>query len=113
MKTFKRILTKRVPEEVQKEINFMKECDSPYIVSYIATLRQDSSFWIVMEFCRYGSLSNIMRIRKHAFLEPELSLITHDIVMGLDYLHSKEVIHRDIKPGNILMNHYGESKLGN
>lgn len=67
----------------------------------------------VFRYCHHGSIGDILYLRKKPFNEKEIAIIIKDSLRGLDYLHSKELIHRDIKSDNILMNDRGECKLCN
>ena len=64
-----------------------------------------------MEYCGGGSVSDIMRLRKKTLTEEEISTILMDTLLGLEYLHARRKIHRDIKAGNILLNSEGHAKL--
>lgn len=64
-----------------------------------------------MEYCGAGSVSDIMRLRKKTLSEDEISTILNDTLKGLEYLHLRRKIHRDIKAGNILLNSEGHAKL--
>lgn len=68
-------------------------------------------FQIVMEYCGAGSVSDIMRLRKKTLSEEEIATILSDTLKGLEYLHLRRKIHRDIKAGNILLNSSGHAKL--
>ncbi|GLH10028.1 Serine/threonine-protein kinase hippo [Gryllus bimaculatus] len=84
-------------QEIIKEISIMQQCDSPWV--------------IVMEYCGAGSVSDIMRLRKKTLTEDEIATILCDTLKGLEYLHLRRKIHRDIKAGNILLNTEGHAKL--
>lgn len=71
----------------------------------------DCPFQIVMEYCGAGSVSDIMRLRKKTLQEDEIATILCDTLKGLEYLHLRRKIHRDIKAGNILLNNEGHAKL--
>ncbi|CAG2057314.1 unnamed protein product, partial [Timema podura] len=71
----------------------------------------ESSHDIVMEYCGAGSVSDIMRLRKKTLAEDEIATILCDTLKGLEYLHLRRKIHRDIKAGNILLNTEGHAKL--
>jgi serine/threonine kinase 3 len=64
-----------------------------------------------MEYCGAGSVSDIMRIIERPLHEEEIGVITQYALKGLEYLHFKRKIHRDIKAGNILLNLEGQAKL--
>jgi len=107
---------KRVPvendlEEILNEIKIMKQCRSPYIISYYGSYFKENELWIVMEYCGAGSVSDLMRITDKVLNEEQIAVVVRDALKGLVYLHSLRKIHRDIKAGNILLNEKGESKL--
>ena len=76
---------------------------------------------IVMEYCGAGSVLDIMKLRGIFFnlprgevetlTEDEIATILSDTLKGLEYLHLRKKIHRDIKAGNILLNSEGHAKL--
>jgi serine/threonine protein kinase len=71
---------------------------------------------VILELMDVGSLENIIDLYKMARVKPKinevvLSKIALQILCGLSYLHSQNLIHRDIKPGNILLNSLGEVKV--
>ncbi|KAG8196413.1 hypothetical protein JTE90_009045 [Oedothorax gibbosus] len=98
-------------QEIIKEISIMQQCDSPYVVKYYGSYFKNTDLWIVMEYCGGGSVSDIMRLRKKTLGEEEIATILSDTLKGLEYLHCRRKIHRDIKAGNILLNTEGNAKL--
>ncbi|OQR74167.1 serine/threonine-protein kinase 3-like [Tropilaelaps mercedesae] len=98
-------------QEIIKEISIMQQCDSPFVVKYYGSYFKGSDLWIVMEYCGGGSVSDVMRIRKTTLQEDEIATILCDTLKGLEYLHQRRKIHRDIKAGNILLNSVGHAKL--
>lgn len=97
--------------EIIKEISIMQQCDSPFVVRYYGSYFKKCDLWICMEYCGAGSVSDIMRLRKKTLSEEEIATILSDTLMGLEYLHLRRKIHRDIKAGNILLNSEGHAKL--
>ncbi|GFS68024.1 hypothetical protein TNCV_1362511 [Trichonephila clavipes] len=98
-------------QEIIKEISIMQQCESPFIVKYYGSYFKGNDLWIVMEYCGGGSLSDIMRFRKKTLTEEEIAAVLNDTLKGLEYLHNRRKIHRDIKAGNILLNNEGHAKL--
>ena len=64
-----------------------------------------------MEYCDAGSITDIMHITDKKMNENEIASILESVLKGLEYLHSKRKIHRDIKAANILLNQLGVAKL--
>jgi protein-serine/threonine kinase len=56
-----------------------------------------------------GMLTDI--IDKHSFTEPQISIICLETLRGLHHLHSKNIIHRDIKSDNVLLDARGRIKI--
>ena len=99
-------------ESFYKEINMLKQCDSPYILKYYSSYIKNNTVWIILEFCEGGSLLDIMRITNKFYTEKEIASIIKMVLKGLQFLHAQRKIHRDIKAGNILLTDEGVAKLG-
>eukprot|EP01121_Diplochlamys_sp_Union-15-3_P000826 TRINITY_DN10688_c0_g1_i1.p1 TRINITY_DN10688_c0_g1~~TRINITY_DN10688_c0_g1_i1.p1 ORF type:complete len:285 (+),score=40.17 TRINITY_DN10688_c0_g1_i1:3-857(+) len=65
-----------------------------------------------MEWCEAGSIKDIMKITQKPLSEKQVAEVCSQVLMGLVYLHSMNLIHRDIKAANILLNYKREVKLG-
>jgi serine/threonine kinase 3 len=90
----------------------MQQCsDSRHIVKYYGSYFRDSDLWIVMEYCAAGSVSDIMKLLGRPLDEQQIGTILADTLKGLEYLHLKKKIHRDIKACNILLDEMGNAKL--
>ena len=66
--------------------------------------------YIVMEYIRGQSAAEILRDRGHISVEETLAIVGHSC-RGLDYAHRNDVVHRDVKPGNLLRSDDGLVKL--
>ena len=69
---------------------------------------EDGQVFIQNEFCQGGSLAEKIekrRVSGHSFFEDELKKILKHTLKGLQYIHSKQLAHLDIKPENIFISH--------
>jgi serine/threonine-protein kinase len=97
-------------ERFKREARLMMEFKHDHIVHVYDHFKEGSSYFIVEEFVDGISLDAL--IRKERFLSNDAAmLILYEVAKALKYAHDKGVIHRDIKPGNILISNQGEVKL--
>ncbi|XP_005089386.1 dual specificity mitogen-activated protein kinase kinase 1 isoform X2 [Aplysia californica] len=100
-----------VRNQIIRELKVLHECNSPYIVGYYGAFYSDGEISICMEYMDGGSLDLILR-KAGRIPEPILGIITIAVLKGLSYLRENhQIIHRDVKPSNILVNSHGEIKL--
>ncbi|XP_068708436.1 serine/threonine-protein kinase 3-like [Montipora foliosa] len=109
------VAIKQVPvytdlQEIIKK-DMMQQWDSPYVVKYYGSYFKNTDLWIVMEFCGAGSVSDLMKIQNKTLTEEEIACILKYTLKGLEYLHLRRKIHRNIKAGHILLNAEGHAKL--
>eukprot|EP00924_Labyrinthula_sp_SR-Ha-C_P013554 maker-scaffold_5-snap-gene-6.47-mRNA-1 protein AED:0.07 eAED:0.07 QI:17/1/1/1/0.8/0.66/6/158/474 len=97
--------------ELLKEIEILKECDNPFVTKYEEHFELEESVYILMELCEAGSMSDIMQWCKLQFDEEVLRHTIAAATLGLAYLQEKDILHRDIKAANLLLNFNGQLKL--
>ncbi|CAK9301364.1 unnamed protein product [Gordionus sp. m RMFG-2023] len=95
---------------IQQEILMMKECKHPNIVAYLESYIRRDKLWICMEYCGGGSLQDIYHLIGH-LNELQIAYVCRETLKGLNYLHNRGKMHRDIKGANILLTDDGEIKL--
>ncbi|KAF2071340.1 hypothetical protein CYY_007338 [Polysphondylium violaceum] len=91
------------------EIGFLHFCKHPNIVSYIRSHLVDDHVWITMEYMQGGTLTEAAA--GHTFNESCIAYVARGMLEGLSYLHSHQLVHRDIKSGNIMMTIDGKIKI--
>jgi len=97
-------------ERFKREARILMDFQHDNIVRVFDHFKEGSSYYMVLEYVDGLSLDQLLRKRR--FLSSELALaILLEAGRALAYAHSMGVIHRDIKPGNILISRKGEVKL--
>lgn len=95
--------------EIIEEISILAGLNSPYVTKYYGSYLKGSDLWIIMEFCSGGSCSDLMKAGNLS--EDYIMIIMKELLHGLDYLHTDNKLHRDIKAANILLSAKGQVKL--
>lgn len=103
-------------KQIFRELQFNKSFESDSIVKYYGmfTDDQNSTIYIAMEYMGGKSLDAVYKNlinRGGRVSEKVLGKIAEAVLRGLSYLHERKIIHRDIKPQNILLNCKGQVKL--
>ncbi|EDW00316.1 dual specificity mitogen-activated protein kinase kinase dSOR1 isoform X1 [Drosophila grimshawi] len=100
-----------IKKQILRELKVLHECNFAHIVGFYGAFYSDGEISICMEYMDGGSLDLILK-RAGRIPESILGRITLAVLKGLSYLRDKHaIIHRDVKPSNILVNSSGEIKI--
>ncbi|EFA84844.1 putative protein serine/threonine kinase [Heterostelium album PN500] len=92
------------------EIALMRYLKHPNIVTYINSYeKNDEEIWMLMEYMDGGTIKEA--IQNFSFTEKYVAYIIKQILHGLEYLHSLNIAHRDLKSANIMINSKAEVKI--
>ncbi|KAD3067378.1 hypothetical protein R6Q59_018553 [Mikania micrantha] len=96
-------------QQLQQEISLLSQFHHVNIVQYLGTDTVDGKLYIFLELVTKGSLAKLYQ--KYELRDSQVSAYTRQILSGLNYLHERKVVHRDIKCANILVDASGSVKL--
>ncbi|KAI5955589.1 CLA4 [Candida theae] len=99
-------------ELIINEILVMKDSQHKNIVNFLDSyLIGDSELWVIMEYMEGGSLTEIIENNEFKLNERQIATICFETLKGLQHLHKKHIIHRDIKSDNVLLDSQGNVKI--
>ena len=86
----------------ENEINTLNGLSHPSIIEIVECFNSKETFNMVYEYCEGGSLKNRLQ-RNEIFTENEAILVAYQVAQALLYIEREHLIHRDVKPENILI----------
>ncbi|KAL7721706.1 non-specific serine/threonine protein kinase [Entamoeba marina] len=104
------VMRKNITDRVVIEKQMLEKCGGDHVVRLFYAFQDNGSLYLVMEFCPGGDLSSLLA--NVGILDEEAAKrYCGEIVLALETIHSCGCIHRDLKPGNILIDKTGHVKL--
>nr|POE54197.1 protein kinase byr2 [Quercus suber] len=97
-------------EALKHEISLLRDLQHPNIVRYLGSNSDETHLNIFLEYVAGGSVATML-VNYGSLPEGLISNFVRQILQGLNFLHSKDIIHRDIKGANILVDNKGSVKI--
>ena len=88
-------------EEILNEINILKKIDHPNIIKLFEFYSNKSTYYLILEFCEGGNLYEF--VDENKLSEFQVIYIMFQILSAMNYCHNMNILHRDLKPDNILI----------
>ncbi|KAK2841311.1 hypothetical protein Q7C36_012890 [Tachysurus vachellii] len=98
-------------EKINREIELHRGLNHKHIVHFYHHFEDKDNIYILLEYCSRRSLAHILKARK-VLTEPEVRYYLKQTVSALKYLHDQEILHRDLKLGNLFVSDSMELKVG-
>ncbi|KNC98853.1 AGC/PKA protein kinase [Spizellomyces punctatus DAOM BR117] len=112
MKVLKKaeIVKMKQVEHTINEKNILEQIDFPFLVSMLGTFQDCANLYFVMEYVQGGELFSYLR-RCGRFPNHVARFYAAEVVMAFEHLHQKDIIYRDLKPENLLIDARGNIKI--
>ncbi|TMW64801.1 hypothetical protein Poli38472_008968 [Pythium oligandrum] len=108
------ILKKHCVKMVWNERNLLSTIKSPHIVMMHHAFQDDANCYVVMDLLLGGDLKfhlTSTRFRSTGFKEEPVRFYIAGLLLALEHLHSRNILHRDIKPDNVILDNQGYPRL--
>jgi len=96
-------LSEKLQESLMSEIAILKHSDHPNIILLHDIIKETGRLYLILEYCRGGDLSMYIRRRQGRVSEATTKHFMQQLAVGLQILRKNNLIHRDLKPQNLLL----------
>jgi len=97
-------------EHIKSEKSILSQINHPFIVVLYASFQDENNLFMLMEYIIGGELFSQLR-KVGRFSNDTSRFYAAEIVLALEYLHSKNIVYRDLKPENLLIDKDGHMKI--
>ncbi|XP_050211541.1 serine/threonine-protein kinase STY46-like isoform X2 [Mercurialis annua] len=104
-------LNDKLRKEFAQEIFIMRKVRHKNVVQFIGACTRPPTLCIVTEFMCGGSMFDLLHKQKQTFDLPSLVRLAIDVSKGMNYLHQNNIVHRDLKSANLLLDENGVVKV--
>jgi serine/threonine protein kinase len=110
---------KNLMDHTDNEIKILKLLKTPFCTRLWFVFQDDENLYVIMDYCNGGDLRWHLTNRAEkqsttgyrCFSEADARFYAAEILMALEHLHDKDIVYRDLKPNNVLMNSRGHVQL--
>ncbi|PLB47824.1 camp-dependent protein kinase catalytic subunit PkaC1 [Aspergillus steynii IBT 23096] len=97
-------------EHTNDERRMLNRVRHPFLVTLWGTWQDSRNLYMVMDFVEGGELFSLLR-KSQRFPNPVAKFYAAEVTLALEYLHSQQIIYRDLKPENLLLDRHGHLKI--
>ena len=100
---------------INQEVSALETLEHPNIIHYHESFVQEGYLHIIIDYAEGGDLASRIRAAKskpYNFPEAQIRKWFSQMAMALEYIHSKKIVHRDLKTQNIFLTKTGDVKIG-
>lgn len=97
-------------EHTNDERSMLQEVKHPFLITLWGTFQDSRNLYMVMDFVEGGELFSLLR-KSQRFPNPVAKFYAAEVTLALEYLHHRDIIYRDLKPENLLLDRHGHLKI--
>ncbi|RYP27097.1 hypothetical protein DL767_007794 [Monosporascus sp. MG133] len=97
-------------EHTNDERKMLGEVKHPFLITLWGTFQDARNLYMVMDFVEGGELFSLLR-KSGRFPNPVAKFYAAEVTLALEYLHARNIIYRDLKPENLLLDRHGHLKI--
>ncbi|CAG8446729.1 16482_t:CDS:2 [Acaulospora colombiana] len=97
-------------EHTNNEKHILEQVNHPFLVNLWGTFQDSANLYMVMDYVVGGELFSILR-KNQRFPDQVAKFYAAEVILAFEYLHSKDIIYRDLKPENLLLDRNGHIKI--
>ena len=99
-----------IPSTTIREISLLSELQHPNIIALCDVIHTDKKLTLVFEYVEHD-LKKLLDLQQHGIPEPHIKWFLLQLLRGLAFCHASRVLHRDLKPQNLLISSTGDLKI--
>ncbi|KAL1966101.1 hypothetical protein VTN77DRAFT_4849 [Rasamsonia byssochlamydoides] len=97
-------------EHTNDERRMLQRVKHPFLITLWGTFQDSKNLYMVMDFVEGGELFSLLR-KSQRFPNPVAKFYAAEVTLALEYLHAQQIIYRDLKPENLLLDRHGHLKI--